>query len=187
MCRAVFPSSRCLFLYRDVVAVAKSVYRFTAVTPWRHVLSLLGRLSDRMIKTSWVGMDGIIVCVRLDNDLSFGVLVYAKATSTYLDMRRRGFNVTGLRYEDLVARPLDMCCVVMEFCGLPVSLAELGVKAFEVDSQRNSMFAKSRLGHIKDPQLTPQTKAQLNELLNKYGVPLIGEPNVLEGTLSYSE
>ena len=73
------------------------------------------------------------------------------------------------------------------FCGLPVSLAELGVKAFEVDSQRNSILAKSRLRRIKDPQLTLEMKAQLNELLNKYGLPQIDEQAVIEGTLSYSD
>jgi len=176
-------------MYRDVVAVAKSVYRFTKVTPSQHVCRLLGRFPNQMTKiiASWLGMDGLIVCVYLDNDLPYDVLVYAKATSTYLGMRRRGFNVSALRYEDLVARPLDTCRVLMEFCGLPVSLAELGVKAFEVDSQRNSIFAKSRLRHIKDPQLTLEMKAQLNELLRKYGVPWIGAQDILEGTLSYSE
>jgi len=79
-----------------------------------------------------------------------------------------------------------MCRVILEFCRLPVSLAEPAVKAFDVDSQRNSRVARSILGRIKDPQLTLEKKAKLNELLTKYGLPLIGEPNILEGTLSCS-
>jgi len=44
MCRDVFPSSRCLFLYRDVVAVAKSFSRISAVDPMLRLVSSLGSL-----------------------------------------------------------------------------------------------------------------------------------------------
>ena len=115
-----------------------------------------------------------------------GVLISAVATTMYLDSYRRGFTIRAVRYEDLVARPLDMCRTVLEFCRLPVSLAELAVKAFEVDSQRNSMLSRSVLKHIKEAEITPQIKAELNGLLKKYGMPLIGEPNILEGTLTCS-
>ena len=65
--------------------------------------------------------------VRLDNDLLLGALVYAVTISAYLDMRRRGFDISAVHYEHLVARPLDMCRVILEFCRLPASLAELAV------------------------------------------------------------
>lgn len=131
-----------------------------------------------------MGYDGSDFCVRLDNDLTGGVLLSAVTTKSYLDMRRRGFDVSALRYEDLVARPLDMCRVIMEFCHLPVSLAELAVRAFDVDSQRNSYVARSIIGHFKEPQLTPSNKTKINELLKQLEMPLIGEPGIIEGTLS---
>ena len=188
MCRDLFPSSKYLFLYRDVVATAKSVHRVSVIIPKLHLLNVFGSFSDQMTKmiAEWLGLDGSVFCVRLDNDLALGALFYATSTSRYLDMRRRGFDISALRYEDLVARPLDMCRLILEFCHLPVSLAELAVKALNVDSQRNSGVAKSIIGRIKDPELTPEKKAKLNELLTKYGLPLIGEPNILEGTLSCS-
>jgi len=168
------------------VACARSVFRLTMVVPASRLAMLTGYLSGQFIKMviNSIGWDGSDYCVRLENDMSFGVLVCAVTTSFYLDMRRRGFDISAVRYDDLVARPLDMCRVLMEFCGLPVSLAELAVKAFDVDSQRNSISAKSSIGHFKEQQMTPEKQAQLNELLKKYGVPLIGEPNILEGTLS---
>ena len=188
VCRGLFPSSRCLFLYRDVVAFAKSLYRLSMFVPMLCLTSLLGSFSGQMTKmiAKSRSTEDSNLCIRLENNLSLGVFMYAVSTSTYLDMRRRGFDISGLRYEDLVERPLDVCHVLMEFCGLPVSLAQFAIKAIDVDSQRNSLTAKSVLGRIKDPQLTPLMKAQLNELLNKYGVPLIGEPSVLEGTLCCS-
>ena len=75
--------------------------------------------------------------MRLDNDLMFGVLRSAVRISSYLEVRRRGFDVSAVRYEDLIARPLDMCRVILEYCHLPVTLAELAVKAFDVDSHAN--------------------------------------------------
>ena len=185
MFRDLFPSSKCLFLYRDAVSSARSFHRLSMIIPTARLAALIGRFSSHVTarvldSTGRVGSD---YRVRLDNELTFGVFNYALTTSVYLDVRRRGVDVSALRYEDLVARPLDACRVLMEFCGLPVSLAERAVTAFDVDSQRNSILARSVLARFKDPQLTPETKARLNELLKKYGVPLIGEPNILEGTL----
>jgi len=173
-------------MYRDVEKTAKSVYRCSLVLPSVHLVFKLGKLSSYMTKIMLdsMGINGVDYCVRLDNDLVPGILLSAVTTAIYLDTRRRGFDIRALRYEDLVACPLDMCRVVLEFCRLPVSLAELAVKAFEIDSQRNSVLAKSVISSFKEPQMTPQMKAKLNELLKKYGMPLIGEPDIIEGTLT---
>jgi len=179
-------------MYRDVLPVAKSFYRLSMVFPALRLFYLLGYFSDQITKAivDSVGLgllDAADVCVRLDNDMMIGVLVFALITSVYLDARRGGFDVSALRYEDLVARPLDMCRAILEFCRLPVSLAEPAVKAFDVDSQENTMIKKSVLGRFTEPQLTPQKKAKLNELLLKFGLPRIGEPCVVEGTLFCSQ
>jgi len=187
VCRDLFPSSRCLFMYRDVVTVAKSYYRLSKTSPGLRVRYLCGSVDFIKSIADYLGVDLSVLCTPMcsHNDLIFGVLLSAVSIALYLDLRRRGFDVSALRYEDLVARPLDMCRVVLEFCHLPVSLAELAVKAFDVDSQANSKIAKSAIGHFKEPQLTPQIKTKLNEILRKCGdVPLIGEPCIIEGTLS---
>jgi len=172
-------------MYRDVKKVAKSMYRMSMVIPQLRFLYVAGYISGRMTTNivDSLGFDGSDFRVRLDNGLMFGVIMYAVATTSYLDLRRRGFDISAVRYEDLVARPVDMCRVVLEFCHLPVSLAELAVKAFDVDSQINSIVSKSAIGHFKEPQLTPQKQVKLNEVLKKFGLPLIGEPDTLEGTL----
>ena len=158
--------------------------------PSLRLASILGYMSSHMTKiiADSMGFDGSDFRFRLNDDLLLGILVFKLTTSSYLDVRRRGFDVSALRYEDLVARPLDMCRVVLEFCHLPASLAELAVRAFDVDSQRNSILAISAIGPglFKEPQLTPQTKTKLNELLKKYNMPLIGEPTIIDGTLSCS-
>ena len=170
------------------MAVAKSTYRMSMIGPLYRFEFLWGgyTINIRKILAQHIGVDTPELCkpMRSDNNMIFGVQLAAYPIAIYLDLRRRGFDVSALRYEDLVARPLDMCRVVLEFCHLPVSLAELAVKAFDVDSQANSIAAKSAIGHFKEPQLTPQMKSKLNEILEKCGVPLIGEPDIIEGTLS---
>ena len=173
-------------MYREVVTVAKSLYRISMYLPLTRLLELLGYLSSHASKIIFesIGLDGSNFCIRMDNELTYGVFVYALGTSSYLDQHQRGFDVSALRYEDLIARPLDMCRVILEFCHLPVSLAEKAVKAFDTDSQKNSVISKSAIGHFKEPQLTLTRKIKLNELLKKHGVPLIGEPGIIEGTLT---
>ena len=184
--RALFPASRCLFMYRDVVTVAQSLYRLTMVLPALRLACVLGKLSGRLTQlvVDSMGFDGSLFSVRLDDDLTGGVLLSAVTTTSYLEMRRRGFDVSAVRYEDLVARPLDMCRVILEFCRLPVSLAELAVTAFGRDSQRNSIVAKSNIGRFREPRLTARNKAKLNDLLKQFDMPLIGEPGIIEGTLA---
>jgi len=186
--RTQFPESRCLFMYRDIISVAKSLYRVSMVEPSMRLTYILGKLSGQLTKMviDSMGFDGSVFSVRLEDGLTLGVLLSAVTTKSYLDMRRHGFDISALRYEDLVARPLDMCRLILEFCHLPVSLAELAVKALDVDSQRNSIMAKSIIGRFKEPQLTPRNKVKLNELLKKLEVPLIGEPGIIEGTLTCS-
>jgi len=184
----MFPSSKNLFQYRDVVACARSLNRVIVVLPASRLAMLTGQISGHLIKMVMdsIGCNGADFRVHLDNDLAYGVLLCAVTTSAYLDVRRRGFDIRGVRYEDLLERPLDMCCVLMEFCRLPVSLAELAVKAMDFDSQRNSISSRASVGQYTEQQLPSKTKEQLNKLLTKYGLPLIGDPNILDGTLSCS-
>jgi len=174
-------------MYRDIEKVTKSVHRSSLVCPSVHIIFKVGRLSGQVTKImlNSMGLNGSDYCERA-YELVPGVLLSAVTTATYLDALRCGINIRALRYEDLIAHPLDMCRVVLEFCHLPVSLAEQAVKAFEVDSQRNSILAKSLIGHFKEPEMTPQKRAELNELLKKYKMPLIGEPEIIEGTLTCS-
>jgi len=189
--RELFPASRFLFMYRDVEKVAKSVYRSTMVVPSAHLIFEVGRYSSRAIKIMLdsLRIDGGDYCVegmRVENNLMPGFLLTAVMTSAYRDMCRDGIDIRAVRYEDLVARPLDMCRAILEFCHLPLSLSESAVRGFDLDSQRNSPIARSIIGEFKEPEMTPQIKARLNELLKKFELPPIGEPWVIEGTLSCS-
>jgi len=178
-------------MYRDVEKVAKSTYRSSLCVPSGYLILQAGKLSPMVGKLMLdsMGLNGANFSTSLPGlpgDLAFGILVAIVTTTMYLKALRRGFDVRAVCYEDLVARPLDMCRVILEFCHLPVSLADLAVRALDVDSQRHSHIAKSIVGRFKDPEMTPQTRAKLNEFLKKFEMPPVGEPNTLEGTLTCS-
>ena len=187
--RELFPDSRCLFMYRDFIPTAKSVYRISMVQPSLRFVYLLGQLSGHLNRKMFnsLGFDaGDTPAVRLDNSFTAGVALSAAIINAYLDMRRGGLDIRAVRYEDLVARPLDMCRAILELCHLPASLAELAVKALEEDAHKNSRIAKSVVGGFKEPQLTPDTKAQLNDVLKQFKMPLIGEQIIVDGLLTCS-
>ena len=91
VCVYLFPS--CLFVYRDIVTVAKSFYRLSVALPSIRLVSLLAYISGHMTKmiVDSMGFDGSDFRVRLDNELSAGVLLYAVITGSYLDLRPASF------------------------------------------------------------------------------------------------
>jgi len=93
-----------------MVAVAKSMHRLTMVLPSLRLGCLLGCISGNITKiiADSMGFDGCDFKVRADNGLTGGVLLFAVTTSSFLDLRRRGYDVSAVRYEDLVARPLEI-------------------------------------------------------------------------------
>ena len=79
-------------MYRDVVSIDKSLYRMSMVCPSLRLVCEFGRLSGQLSKILMdiMGYNGRDFQVRMDSDLTYGVLVFALSTKTYLDMRRRG-------------------------------------------------------------------------------------------------
>ena len=89
---ALFPKSRCLFMYRDVVPVAKSMYRLSMVQPSIRFVYLLGKLSGTLNNKMFnsLGFDAGDICVRLDNGLTAGVALSAAIINRYLQFSQLG-------------------------------------------------------------------------------------------------
>jgi hypothetical protein len=183
----MFPNSHYLFMYRDVVKVAKSLYRIAYTLPSIWLLYKFGRLSGSLSAKAVesMGIDGRDYRHRLPDNIYLGVLMYCLLTRVYVNMRRRGTtDVVGIRYEDLAGNSAESLRRILEHCGLPVELVEPGIRGLEVDSQRNSVIAKSIIGSLPEPELTPEAAARANELLRMSELPLIGEKCFVEGTIT---
>ena len=172
-------------MYRDTLTVIKSIYRLSFPLPSMFIAKDLGRLSGAVTAHLFnqMGWPGSEFNYRLENNLSLGTMVIAVTMKTYMDMRRQGFPIKAIRYEELVAHPLETCRCLMNYCGLPVELAELAVRGLKVDSQRNSPIAQHIIGPIPVPQVTDEVRASLNRIMAKFELPLLHEDCVLEGTL----
>jgi hypothetical protein len=177
-------------MYREVVKGSKSVFRIAYSLPSIWVAYKFGRLSGAITAAAIdsMGIDGTDYRFRLRDDLHFGFLMNSLLVRAYLDLRSGGkIDIVGVRYEDLVSDPHESVRRIIEYCRLPADLVEHGVKGLEVDSQRNSVIAKSIIGSLPEPELTPDSIARGNEILKKNGLPLIGEEYVLDGTITYQK
>jgi len=175
-----------MYVYRDVTKVALSFSRLSMAIPSRRLVQLFGRLSESMSARifAWCGHIHSDFHVLIENDLTLGA-VYALVTmKAYLEFRRRGFDISAIRYEDLVARPHEICRRSMEACGLPVSFADSIEQSMQDDSQKNTILSQSALSRFRNPEVTPEIKDSLDRLAAKYGLPPVSEECILEGTLS---
>lgn len=183
----MFPNSHYIFMYRDVVKVAKSMYRMTHALPSIWLGYQLGRLSGVITEkvVDSMGLVGRDFRYRSHNHMEYGVLMFCLLTRVYLDLRRSGrTDVVGVRYEDLVDNPSGSIRRIFEHCRLPQELVEPGLRGLEVDSQRNSILSKEAIGSLPEPELTPDVIVRANEMLRKNGLPLIGEECLIEGTIT---
>jgi hypothetical protein len=183
--RELYPTSKFLFMYRDMLTVAKSLYRAQYGSPAIMTSFKLCKLSSLITEQMLIthGLTGSQCRFRAKHDLTLPLILAAVGFSSYSKLWPQNRDMRAISYEELVSRPLVACRAILEFCGLPATLTELAVKGLEVDSQRNSVLAKSVIGACKEPQVTEQDKASLNDILRRLGLPLIGQDIIIEGRL----
>jgi hypothetical protein len=182
----LYPSSPFLYMYRDVVKQAQSCYRVSRYLPALHLMFTGGKLSAHLTRifAEAMGFPGEDYHEKFYDDLSFGVWVFIRTATPYLELYRKGFKIAALRYEDLIANSLVVSQRLLEFCGLPKDLASSGLKCMEIDSQRNTPVAQNLQRQCSSPVISADSKSVANQLLSKHGLPLIGEDCLLEGTFS---
>jgi hypothetical protein len=181
----LYPNSPFLFMYRDALKLAESCYRVSRYLPSLHLLYILGKFSAYFGKLSAdaIGFAGRDFNVKLYDDLSFGIWIFIRTATPYLELYSKGFKTAAVRYEDLIANPLAVSQRLLEFCGLPKDRASSGLKCMEIDSQRNTPVAQNLQRQYSNPVLTPDSKSVANQLLLKHGLPIIGEDCLLDGTI----
>jgi len=185
--KEIYPNSKYLFMYRDVVKVAQSMYRFTQEFPTIVMANTLGKLSAALTEkcVDAMGYSGKEFRYKFWDDLSLGVFLAIITSKTYMELRRNGFDVCAVRYEDIIKDRHFAAKAILKFCGLPESLEENFLKGLEFDSQRGSIVSREILARHKDPPLTPESRRLSNEALKKNGLPIIGDEWLLEGTITY--
>jgi len=179
----MYPHNRYLFMYRDVVKVAQSTLRINNnLPPMMKLLQMMnmGKFLD------WMGYGGSDYnSVEFENDVTTAAVLPLATMKAYVDFRRQGYDIQGVRYEDLVAHPLETCQRLMEACGLPVSDAQEVVKCMQHDSQKNTKISIEKMRKYCDAEVTTETVESLNRLAGIYGLPSVDkECPILDGTIA---
>jgi len=123
--------------------------------------------------------------MKLEDDIDFGMVVWLAACREYINLRRSGFSIDAIRYEDLIDDPRNAAIAILEFCNLPVTLVDSALRGLEVDSQRNSPISKVILGRHSDCPMTESARRRFNVLLKKNKLPPVEGDGVLEGTITH--
>jgi len=165
-----------------VIDVAQSAYRFSNVGP--PLLWYMQLWYPRMAN-DWFGYGGNdFIDVYFVDHLMYAAIRALATMKAYVDFRRQGFDIKAIRYEDLVARPLETCQRLMEAYGLSPSLAQKAVVCMHDDSQKDTIAAREFLRSFPDAELTPEIVESMNRFAAKYDLPPVSDECILEGTIA---
>ena len=133
-----------------------------------------------------MGFPGDEFKIKAVDSHTIGIFVFIVASKFYLELLNEGFDVVGVRYEDIVGKSSSTfaCKQILDYLGMPESLVPLGQEGLKQDSQKESVFSREILGRHKDPEITPKSRELANKLLRKYGMPILGEDPLLPGTIT---
>ena len=180
--RELYPKARYLYIYRNVINVAKSSARMSNVGP--SMLRYMQLMYPKLMN-DWMGYGGTdYTDAHFDNFLTWAAARALATMKAYVDFRRQGFDIKGVRYEDLVTHPLETCQRLMEACGFPESLAEKAVRGMQDDSQKKTKISRERMKKFRDAEVTTDIIESMNMYAAKYDLPPVNEECILEGTMA---
>lgn len=186
----VFPSSKYLFMYRNVVDVAQSFCKVIQELPFLFAMCAAAKRSGYLRRKFLTMFDMREVFESSGaawNDLILGAVGFAKVCQLYLECRGNGggLPISAIRYEDFQSDPDDAIRKTFDFCQLPSSLISEAVRdGLTADAQRNSPLSISNLRRKRTLKFDEDTKRFVNSILHQANLPLIGEDCLLDGTIT---
>jgi hypothetical protein len=203
---AALPGLRHLFLYRDGLPTVQSMTRAYSSEPVQLVRYWLmqSAVTRRLFPASAAGVtavtvisdDPALVWARAEDYFvalpvfAKNALLWAVIVRTYVRCHESGgVRIAACRLEDLDADPERFCAAAFEWLGIAAAHAPLAAAAAvrAGDAHGASIFSRSRLARFRVTTVdSPALKRQLDELCDGCGVPRLGEPAVLPGTLGHS-
>jgi hypothetical protein len=100
----------------------------------------------------------------------------------YLELFAEKIMPLAVRYEDLNIHREAVLTAIFDYCGLPITMVERALKAFERDSQQGTVLARDDTQKGNTVKLTNEITTQIQAILNRH--PTIHKPDfILPGTL----
>jgi hypothetical protein len=178
------PDAACVFLYREAIGWANSVYRMALSYGMTPVLTGADR------RTLWnamtAGEDPALLRPYVDVDAAEfpAELVLAPAWAwnmvEYLRHLRGGVPFLALRYDALNGDRRASLARLFRHCGLPPEAAEIALAAFDRDSQGGTVLARDAMAK----GLADDQRARLRHLLARHpdcGDPELQLPDIYSG------
>jgi hypothetical protein len=183
----LYPKSKHLFMYRNIVPNAKSIYRLAQILPFLKLAFTLGKYHSYFVEACWNGLGfyGKDFRVKMTDDIDLAIYMYAVWCREYIRLRQSGFPASAIRYEDIMKDKEFAVRAILEYCDLSPELTSKALRGLELDSQRNSPLSRKILSQHKDPELTPGAIVRGDAWLKEMGLPLIHSDGLLEGTITY--
>lgn len=143
--QSAFPQAINLFLYRDAIGWATSFYRLfrsdgmpenTPISFWQDIFETIFAVDfSRFTQYLQERNEEISIPEGL-------TLWWIASIEWYLTQVERGVPVLAVRYADLIQHREEVLQSVFGYCGLPASAMQLGLSAFDRDSQAGTKLAR---------------------------------------------
>ena len=123
--------------------------------------------------------------IAIKHKLALGVLVWAVTCMHYLEFIEMGLPISAVRYEDLIATPVESMRNILAFCNLNASLADGCARALEYDSQDKTPLSSKVLQRHVAPEYVGAEKDETDAICDKFGVPRFdGAPFIAPRTIT---
>lgn len=182
-----FPQAAHLFLYRNAIDWAASIYRLVA----------RDRTPLDMSRTAAIKQMQLYMGLTIDEAeaafnpqyetvtlVEYLAIEWLLMLDHYRACHAQDMPMLALRYEDLTHHPRRSLEAIFDYCGLPVSAVAGALAAFEQDSQRGTNLARDNESSGNTEGLTPEQINQIERVLQRHPV-VQSADTILPGTLQY--
>lgn len=199
------PGCRHLFLYRDGLLTAQSMTRaFTSEAAHLTRFWLLQSQRVRTLLPAQAAIAKAIIVISDDPLLEWAraeayftalpvfakyALLWAVICRTYIQCYETGLQIAACRLDDLDRDRDRFCREVFAWCGIEEEHAAMAARvcAQAGDAHGASVFSRSRLSRFRvTPINSAALRRQLDDICDNCGVPRLGEPTLLPGTLGHT-
>ncbi|KAK2138683.1 hypothetical protein LSH36_2605g00000 [Paralvinella palmiformis] len=177
MAQEVFPEAIQFFIYRDPIEVTKSLRRIgNIIKPLKLLIHLpnythVVQTILELIGQSATEFRGWECAIHPEFELGYRATCFT--VYYYLEALKRGIDIHGVRYEDLVTCEDNSIQKIFQICQFPDSFIEKAKAAMVKDSQANSPISREKVQDaLQNPvQLPPGFWDVARAMSEEYGIP----------------
>jgi len=184
---AMFPTASHLFMYRNPVKVAQSLYRLSEEMPMVKTIYYFGKGSASRfgMGLALMGMPCDEFKLKCNHYFTMGVTISLICQRKYLMFRESGLDIVAVRYEDIVKNPTAAMKVILRHCKFPEDGAEKCKRALEIDSQAGTPMSTEVIRRHATLNYEGPAKDESDLLCDKFNLPHLDQEYVAPYTITY--